>query len=129
MEKQKHQTMVSCKLWFHANYEFSIFNTIIITLVTIIGFSTNIIISHINSQYLLIILDNNTSWIVREVYRVEHFNSVSPIFNFNASFYIVKTDGTASHSQDIYDLVLNDQPIFNNNSTILIETSTVTMKD
>jgi hypothetical protein len=63
------------------------------------------------------------------VYRGEHFNSVSPVFNFNDSFYIVKTDGTASHSQDIYDLVLNDQPIFNNNSTILIETSTVTMKD
>ena len=51
------------------------------------------------------------------------------MFNFNASFYIVKTDGTASHSQDIYDLVLNDQPICNNNSIILIETYTVTMKD
>lgn len=48
---------------------------------------------------------------------------------FNASFYMVKTDGTTSHSHDIYDLVLNGQPAVNNNSTILNGITTVTMKD
>lgn len=74
-------------------------------------------------------LDNNTTWIVGGVYRVENASSDSPIFN--ASFYMVKTDGNASHSHEIYDLILNSPSIKteNNNSNHLNGTTTVTMKN
>jgi len=73
--------------------------------------------------------DNTTTWILGGVYRMENLSSEAP--TFNASFYMVKTDGNSSHSHDIYDLVLNT-PIIDNttsNSTHLNGTTTVTMKD
>jgi len=73
--------------------------------------------------------DNATTWILGGVYRMENLSSEAP--TFNASFYMVKTDGNSSHSHDIYDLVLNT-PIIDNttsSSTHLNGTTTVTMKD
>jgi len=63
------------------------------------------------------------------VYRMENLSSTSP--SFNASFYMVKTDGSSSHSHDIYDLLLNT-PVINDttsNLTHLNGTATVTMKE
>lgn len=73
--------------------------------------------------------DNTTTWILGGVYRMENLSSEAP--TFNASFYMVKTDGNSSHSHDIYDLSLNT-PIINNtlsNSTHVSGTTTVTMID
>lgn len=73
--------------------------------------------------------DNTTTWILGGVYRMENLSSEAP--TFNASFYMVKTDGNSSHSHDIYDLFLNN-PIIDNtisNSTHVNGTTTVTMKD
>lgn len=73
--------------------------------------------------------DNTTTWILGGVYRMENLSSEAP--TFNASFYMVRTDGNSSHSHDIYDLSLNT-PIINNtlsNSTHVNGTTTVTMKD
>ena len=77
--------------------------------------------------------DNNTSWIVSGAFRMDNISSTtisattSPIFN--ASFYMMKTDGTTPHKHDIYDLQLTGQPSTKDNSTIFNGTSTVTMKD
>ena len=73
--------------------------------------------------------DNTTTWILGGVYRMENLSSEAP--TFNASFYMVKTDGNSSHSHDIYDLVLIT-PIIGSttsNSTHINGTTTVTMKD
>ncbi len=73
--------------------------------------------------------DNTTTWILGGVYRMENLSSEAP--TFNASFYMVKTDGNSSHSHDVYDLSLNT-PIIDNtmsNSTHVNGTTTVTMKD
>jgi hypothetical protein len=73
--------------------------------------------------------DNTTTWILGGVYRMENLSSESP--TFNASLYMVKTDGNSSHSHDIYDLFLNS-PIINDtesNSTHINGTTTVTMKE
>ena len=73
--------------------------------------------------------DNTTTWILGGVYKLENLSSEAPIFN--ASFYMVKTDGNSSHSHEIYDLFLNT-PIIDNptsNSTHINGTTTVTMKD
>ena len=73
--------------------------------------------------------DNTTTWILGGVYRMENLSSEAP--TFNASFYMVKTDGNSSHSHDIYDLALIT-PIIDNttsNSTHINGTTTVTMKD
>jgi hypothetical protein len=73
--------------------------------------------------------DNTTTWILGGVYRMENLSSTSP--SFNASFYMVKTDGSSSHSHDIYDLLLNT-PVINDttsNLTHLNGTATVTMKE
>jgi hypothetical protein len=48
---------------------------------------------------------------------------------FNASFYMVKTDGTALHTHEIYDLQFAGQPSKSGNSTVFNGTSTVTMRD
>jgi hypothetical protein len=73
--------------------------------------------------------DNTITWILGGVYRMENLSSEAP--TFNASFYMVKTDGNSSHSHDIYDLVLNT-PVIDNTTSNLIHingTTTVTMKD
>jgi hypothetical protein len=54
-------------------------------------------------------------------------SAISP--TFNASFYMVNTDGTALHTHDIYDLQLAGQPSKSGNCTIFNGTSTVTMRD
>jgi hypothetical protein len=71
--------------------------------------------------------DDNTEWIVGGVYRMENLNSTSP--TFNASFYMIKTDGNASHTHDVYDFVLAGEPVSNGNYTIFDGTSTVTMRE
>jgi hypothetical protein len=71
--------------------------------------------------------DDNTEWIVGGVYRMENLNSTSP--TFNASFYMIKTDGNASHAHDVYDFVLAGEPVSNGNYTIFDGTSTVTMRE
>ncbi|MDN5847512.1 MAG: hypothetical protein L0H53_14705 [Candidatus Nitrosocosmicus sp.] len=74
-------------------------------------------------------LDNTTTWILGGVYRMENLSSEAP--TFNASFYMVKTDGNSSHSHEIYDLFLNT-PLINNtvsNSKHVNGTTTVTMRD
>lgn len=73
--------------------------------------------------------NNTTTWILGGVYRMENLRSEAP--TFNASFYMVKTDGNSSHSHDIYDLVLNTPVIDNttSNLTHINGTTTVTMKD
>jgi hypothetical protein len=71
--------------------------------------------------------DDNTEWIIGGAYRMENLNSSSP--TFNASFYMVRTDGNASHTHDIYDLVLVGEPVSRGNHTIFNGTSTVTMRE
>jgi hypothetical protein len=58
---------------------------------------------------------------------MENFNSTSP--TFNASFYMVKTDGTATHTHDVYDFVISGEPTSSGNSTTYNGTSTVTMRE
>lgn len=68
--------------------------------------------------------DNNTSWIVSGAFRMDNISSTtisattSPIFN--ASFYMMKTDGTTPHKHDIYDLQLTGQPSTKAYSTRLV---------
>lgn len=71
--------------------------------------------------------NDNTDWILGGVYRMENINSTSP--TFNASFYMVKTDGTATHTHDVYDFVISGEPASSGNSTIFNGTSTVTMRE
>ncbi len=42
---------------------------------------------------------------------------------------MIKTDGTAAHTHDIYDYVATGEPNTNGNSTSFSGTATVTMKD
>lgn len=73
--------------------------------------------------------NNETTWILGGIYKIENLTAESP--SFNASFYMVKTNGSSSHSHDVYDsklrVVLNNT--MGNNSTFLKGTSTVTMRD
>ncbi len=73
--------------------------------------------------------NNETLWILGGIYKIENLTAESP--SFNASFYMVKTNGSSSHSHDVYDsklrIVTNNT--IGNNSTFLNGTSTVTMRD
>ena len=72
--------------------------------------------------------ENNTpTWIVSGVFRMDNLNTTSPILN--ATFYMMKTDGTASHTHTISDFKLVGDPVVNANATIFNGTSTITMKD
>jgi hypothetical protein len=71
--------------------------------------------------------DDNTEWIAHGLYRMENLSSPSP--TFNASFYMIKTDGNASHKHEVIDFVLTGAPISNGNNTIFNGTSTVTMME
>ena len=78
--------------------------------------------------------DNNTSWIVSGAFRMDNINNTTTTSattspTFNATFYMMKTDGTAPHKHDISDFQLTGQPSTKDNSTIFNGTSTVTMKD
>ena len=76
-------------------------------------------------------LQNNENitptWIISGVFRMDNLNSTSPILN--ATFYMMKTDGTASHTHTISDFKLVGDPVVNANTTIFNGTSTITMKD
>lgn len=76
--------------------------------------------------------DNSTQWIVSGVFKMDNVNntatSAAPT-TLNASFYMMKTDGTSPHKHQIYDFKLIGQPSTNGNSTVYNGTSTVTMKD
>ena len=78
------------------------------------------------------VTDNSTQWIVSGVFKMDNVNntatSAAPT-TFNASFYMMKTDGTSPHKHQIYDLELIGQPSINGNSTVYNGTSTVTMED
>lgn len=83
-------------------------------MVVMMGLDTNAVIPNITTQNVTNrsqdilkggitsiqndVTDNNT-WIIGGVDRIENLNSASPMFN--TSFYILKTDGTGSHSHDI----------------------------
>jgi hypothetical protein len=67
------------------------------------------------------------NWIIGGVYKMNNVNSANP--TFNATFYMMKTDGTASHKHTVSDFRMSGKPIVANNSTTFNGTSTVTMKE
>ena len=67
------------------------------------------------------------TWIVSGVFRMDKMNTASPVFN--ATFYMIKTDGTGPHKHTISDFKLNGIPKISSNSTTFNGTSTVTMKN
>jgi hypothetical protein len=71
--------------------------------------------------------DGKPAWIISGVFRIENFNSSSPVIN--ASFYMIKLDGTSPHTHTISDFKINGSPTVSNNSTTLNGTVTVTMKN
>ena len=72
---------------------------------------------------------SDPAWILGGVYKFSNINSSSPVFN--ATFYMVKLDGTAKHTHSIYDFKLAGNPTTDSvtNSTTYNGTSTVTMKE
>jgi hypothetical protein len=68
-----------------------------------------------------------TNWIVGGAYKMSNINTANPIFD--ATFYMINTDGTAAHKHTISDFKMNGTSIVANNSTIFNGTSTVTMKE
>jgi hypothetical protein len=58
---------------------------------------------------------------------MDNMNTTSPAFN--ATFYMIKIDGTTSHQHAISDFKLNGTPTTSSNSTTFNGTSTVTMKN
>jgi hypothetical protein len=68
-----------------------------------------------------------TNWIIGGVYKMNNVKTANP--TFNATFYMMKTDGTASHKHTVSDFKMSGKPIVANNSTTFNGTSTVTMKE
>jgi hypothetical protein len=68
-----------------------------------------------------------TNWIVGGAYKMSNINTANPIFN--ATFHMMKTDGTAPHKHTISDFKMSGTPVVANNSTTFNGTSTVTMKE
>jgi len=71
--------------------------------------------------------NGSPTWIVHGVYRMDKMNSPSP--KFNATFYMMKLNGTATHTHIISNFKLIGRPITNNNSTTFNGTVTLTMKN
>jgi hypothetical protein len=71
---------------------------------------------------------SDPAWILGGVYKITNLTN-SP--SFNATFYMVKINGTAEHTHSIYDFKLLGKPVLdnNNNSTLLNGTSTLTMRE
>src|SRR5919112_1249009 len=66
------------------------------------------------------------TWIVHGIYRIDKMNSTSPMFN--ATFYMMKLSGSATHTHTISNFKLIGSPIINNNnSTTFNGTATITM--
>src|SRR6185437_8987565 len=68
-----------------------------------------------------------TNWIISGVYKMNNINTANPMFN--ATFYMMKTDGTAPHKHTVSDFKISGKPVVANNSTTFNGTSTVTMKE
>ena len=68
-----------------------------------------------------------TNWIISGVYKMNNINTANPMFN--ATFYMMKTDGTAPHKHTVSDFKISGKPDVANNSTTFNGTSTVTMKE
>lgn len=69
------------------------------------------------------------AWIISGVYKFADVNASSP--TLNATFYMIRLDGTAGHTHSIYDLKLSGDPVIdsNSNSTTYNGTTTITLKD
>ncbi|HYY50583.1 MAG TPA: hypothetical protein VE643_06900 [Nitrososphaeraceae archaeon] len=68
-----------------------------------------------------------TNWIVGGAYKMSNINTANPLFD--ATFYMIKTDGTAPHKHTISDFKMSGTPVVANNSTTFNGTSTITMKE
>jgi hypothetical protein len=66
----------------------------------------------------------NPTWLVGGVFRVDNVKT-TPIFN--ATFYMMKLDGTATHTHTVSNFKLIGNPNVNGNSTTFNGTSTITM--
>jgi hypothetical protein len=79
--------------------------------------------------------NNSTKWIVSGVFKMNNVNNTAATSaaavppTLNATFYMMKTDGTSPHKHQIYDFKVAGQPSTQGNSTVFNGTSTVTMKD
>ena len=71
--------------------------------------------------------NGNPTWIVHGVYRMDKMDSTSP--TFNATFYMMKLNGSATHTHTISNFKLIGSPVTNNNSTTFNGTATLTMKN
>jgi hypothetical protein len=67
------------------------------------------------------------TWIIHGVYRMDKMNSTTPMFN--ATFYMMKLNGSAVHTHTISNFKLVGSPVINNNITTLNGTATITMKN
>jgi hypothetical protein len=76
--------------------------------------------------------DNSTQWIVSGVFKMNNVNATATAAapaTANATFYMMKTDGTSPHKHQVYDFKSSGQPSTSGNFTVINGTSTVTMKD
>jgi hypothetical protein len=80
--------------------------------------------------------DGKPAWIVSGVFKIGNYNnngnnntnaSTSPILN--ATFYMIKLDGTSNHTHTVSDFKITGKPQTSGNSTTFNGTSTVTMKE
>jgi hypothetical protein len=79
--------------------------------------------------------DGKPAWIVSGVFKIDNYSnngnnnnaSTSPILN--ATFYMVKLDGTSKHNHTVSDFKITGKPQTSGNSTAFNGTSTVTMKE
>ena len=78
--------------------------------------------------------DGKPSWIVSGVFKINNYsnntnNTSTPPPVFNASFYMIKLNGTSKHTHDLSDFKLTGTPQVSGNTTTINGTSTVTMKE
>ena len=71
--------------------------------------------------------NGSPTWIIHGIYRMDKMNSTSPMFN--ATFYMMKLNGSATHTHTISNFKLIGSPITSNNSTTFNGTATLTMKN
>jgi hypothetical protein len=72
------------------------------------------------------------AWIISGVFKIDNYSNdtkttTSPILN--ASFYMIKLDGTSPHTHTISDFKMTGSPQTSGNVTTISGTSTVTMKE
>ena len=71
------------------------------------------------------------AWVISGVFKIDNYGNnsktASPIFN--ATFYMIKLDGSAPHTHTISDFKATGTPQTSGNSTIINGTSTITMKE